>query len=485
MISKKENRGNLKFNLIYEMTYRILTLITPLITSPYISRVLGAKCLGEYSFTLSVVNYFTMIAYLGIDNYGCKMIAKKRDDSKNKEIIFWEIYYLQLLTGIIAIVLYFLYCIFFVKKNLILFCIQGFAIIAALLDINWYFAGTEQFKLTVIRNIIIKICTVVSIFTFVKNQNDLVIYAMIIVLGNVISQIVMWNYLFKDIKFRKINIFKSLKHMKPNISLFIPVIAVTVYHTMDKTMLGILSDYSNVGYYYNADKVISMPLGLITALGTVMLPRMANIISTRGLEEGKILLSKSFELNLFLSCSISFGIFSVSNEFVPLFFGNGYDSCIPLIKLFAPVLVIKSLSSLIQTQLLIPNNDERIYTISTFTGAFVNLILNFSLIPNYGALGATIGTFGAELVVLLMESMFIIKTFNIFKLLWKFSIYLFAAFIMVIGIKFVSDLFFISNLKKILVEIIFGGFIYLIVLIPYWFFDKDSIFNVYFQKIKK
>lgn len=489
----KENnqKSNLKINLIYQMCYRILVLLTPFITSPYISRVLGADALGAYSFVLSIVNYFLMIAYLGIDNYGCRIIAEIRGENNYEKLrkTFWEVYLLQAITGLTAVTGYGVYCAFFVSDHKQLFLIQGLAVVAATIDINWYFAGTERFKLTVMRNTVIKISTVCLVFLLVKHQTDLALYALIMVLGNVLSQIVMWGFLRKEISFERVSLKEIFSHMRPNVMLFIPVIAVSVYHTMDKTMLGILSDYKNVGYYYNADKIISMPLGMITGLGTVFLPRMANLVSNSGIEEGRNLLKKSFELHFSIACAMSFGIAAVSEDFIPWFFGEEFLPCVSLINIFAPVLIIKTLSSILQTQLLISTSNEQIYIRATFAGAFVNLVLNITLIPKYGAMGATIGTLVAELVVLLVEAIQSIQLFNIFVQIKANLIYGLAAICMMAGVFAVKQMIHFTYFANLIVEVVVGGAIYTGIVLIYILNNKESVFYKFlkskYQKTKK
>lgn len=478
-MEENKSKTSLKMNLVYQMCYRILVLLTPFITSPYISRVLGADALGEYSFTLSVVNYFVMIAYLGIDNYGCRIIAETRGENNQSKLrkTFWEVYFLQAITGLVALCVYCIYCLVFIVGDKTLFLIQGLAVIGATIDINWYFAGSERFKLTVTRNTVIKLTTVCLIFLLVKEQKDLILYALIMVMGNVLSQVVMWGFLRKELTFERVSFNGIFSHMKPNIALFIPVIAVSVYHTMDKTMLGILSDYTNTGYYYNADKIISMPLGMITGLGTVFLPRMANIVSNSGMDAGRNLLKKSFELHFAIACAMSFGIAAVSNNFIPWFFGEEFIPCISLIKVFAPILIIKTLSGILQTQLLIPTNNERIYTRATFSGAFINLILNFALIPKYGAMGATIGTFGAELFVLTVESVQSIKLFNIFTQIKSNIIYCVAGIAMFIGIVVIDKVICFTYFMNLIIEVVAGGIIYISIISVYIYTNKESVFN--------
>jgi O-antigen/teichoic acid export membrane protein len=479
-----KSSSNIKMNFIYQSFYKILVVIIPLITSPYLSRVLGAELLGVYSYMLSVVNYFLMIVYLGIDSYGCRSIAQAREKGNDTEIqkLFWEIYGVQLLTGMIALCAYVIFCMFCVTEYKILYIIQGLAVISAVLDINWFFFGTEQFSLTVTRNSIIKILTVVSILLCVRTKGDFVLYVLIMAGSTFLSQIVMWGFLFKEVRFYMPAVRNILQHVKPDIALFLPVIAVSIYHTMDKTMLGLLADYEQSGYYYNADKVINMPLGIVTGLGIVMLPRMSNVVSRKGIQEGNILLKKSFELNIFLASAMTFGIAAVSKEFVPLFFGSGFEPCTTLVMLFAPVIMLKSFSGLIETQYLIPCGNEKIYTIATIAGAIVNLIFNIALIPKLGAIGATLGTLAAEAAVLMFEAFMIKKSFNIFKCIIDNIVYIISGIVMLGAVRFCAYAFTFPDLIKVFLEVGIGAAAYIVCTVPYWYICKTSIFNPYMRK---
>jgi O-antigen/teichoic acid export membrane protein len=251
---------------------------------------------------------------------------------------------------------------------------------------------------------------------------------------------------------------------------------------MDKTMLGLLADYEQSGYYYNADKVINMPLGIVTGLGIVMLPRMSNVVSMKGIEEGNILLKKSFELNIFLASAMTFGIAAVSKEFVPIFFGSGFEPCTTLVMLFAPVIMLKSFSGLIETQYLIPCGNEKIYTIATIAGAIVNLIFNIALIPKLGAVGATLGTLAAETAVLLFEAFMIKKSFNIFKCIINDIIYIIAGIVMLGAVRFCAYALGVPDLIKILLEVGIGATVYIVCIVPYWYICRTSIFNPYMRK---
>lgn len=390
---------NIKKNFLYNIVYQILIMILPFITAPYLARVIGADGTGLYSYTYSIANYFVLFAMLGINNYGNRRIAQVRDEKEKLSKEFWTIYTMQLVFSSIVSVIYIAYIIFFVRENQLLFILQIFYVISSCFDINWFFFGIEKFKLTVTRNTIIKLISVVSIILLVKKVEDLWIYAMIMALTMLASQLSIWPFLRQYVNFVRPSKKEVLKTIKPCIILFIPVIAVSIYRIMDKIMIGNLSTMEEVGYYEYADKIVGMPIALVNALGTVMLPKMSNLIAKGEKEKSKEYINKSMEFALFLAIPIVFGIIAIADDFVPIFLGEAFAKSATILKALSITIIFIIWANIIKTQYLIPNEKDRDYIVSVILGAIVNLAFNSILIPKYVAMGATIGTILAELSV--------------------------------------------------------------------------------------
>ena len=374
--------SNIRKNFFYNIAYQILTMILPLLTAPYISRILGTEGVGVYSYTYSVVYYFMLISMLGINNYGNRTIAKVRDNKQELNKNFWSIYSLQLINTGIMLFIYIIYLNAFNIENRNIATIQIIYLISTALDVNWFFFGLEKFKLTVTRNTIIKLLTVLSVFLFVKTKNDIWIYTVIMSVGTLISQGVMWFFLRKYIDFTKVNLKEIKKHIKPIIILFIPVIAVSLYKIMDKIMLGNITDMKQVGLYENSEKIISIITSLVTALGTVMLPRMSNLFANGEIEKGKKYITKSLEFIIIFSSALAFGIMSVADTFAPIFFGSEFTASGRIIQLLSITTIFISIANVIRTQYLIPREKDKSYIISVILGAIVNLIFNSLKINN-------------------------------------------------------------------------------------------------------
>ena len=390
---------NLKRNFGYQSIYQLLNQILPLITAPYLARVLGAAPLGVFSFTNSVVSFFVIFANLGFENYGTRSVASCREDKEKLSKCFCEIYFLRVITGILVLGAYIVYLLVVCKDNKLIALIQAIAVFSCIFDINWLFFGLENFRLTVTRNCIIRIITVVLILLLVNKPSDLWIYVLLMVTGPFISQIVLWFFIPKDIKFIKPNVEALWKHIKPTLALFAPILAMQIYHIMDKVMLGIFSNYEQSGYYYNADKIINIPLSIIFGLGTVILPRLSAMAHDKKNEAFEKTFIMYISAISWLSIAMTFGIAAISKEFTPLFFGSEFIPCTVLIISLSPVLWLKGMSTTVAQSYLIPIKAEKLYIYSVTCGAAINLLVNLILIPRLEAMGAVIGTIVAELVV--------------------------------------------------------------------------------------
>lgn len=467
---------SLKNNILYSIGYQILIMILPLITAPYISRVLGVQGIGEYSYTYSIACYFTLIAMLGISQYGNRSIAEV---GENKYLIskrFFNIYRIQVFTHIIAIIIYLIYLVFFSKNDMLLSSIHIIYIFSSLLDISWLFFGLEQFKITVIRNTIIKITTVTLIFIFVKQPSDIWKYALILNLGTLFSQLYLWAYLKKFVDYVPSPISEVKNDIKSILLLFIPVLAYSIYKVMDKIMLGYLSTYEQVGFYENAYKINNIPIGLITAIGNVMLPRMTSLVASNKKQESVKYIENSFYVINFIASALIFGIAGISQNFVVVYYGSEFSYCSSLIICLNWSVFFISWANIMRTQYLIPNKKDKIYIISTIMGAVVNLIINLLLINPLKSMGASIGTLLAEFSVMIFQLISIRKELPVVKYLFQSIPYFINGFFMMIITKIIGDYIGIGIIQLI-IQIICGGLFYIINSIWISYIRKDLIYS--------
>lgn len=473
------NKKSITQNYIYNLTYQVLVLILPLITTPYVSRVLGAENIGIYSYTISITTYFILFGSLGVALYGQRQIAYEQKKGKKLSKTFWEIVLLRFIAMTISMMIF--YFVFVNGKQYqIYYQILLLELLANCFDISWFFQGLEEFKKTVSRNMIIKLISVISIFAFVKNVDDLGIYFWIYVLSTLVGNLSLWAYLPKYLKKIKLKQLNIIQHIKPTIGLFVPQIAIQVYTILDKTMIGaIISNKSEVGYYEQSQKIIKILLTVITSLGTVMLPRIANTFANGDKEKVIGYMNKSFNMVFLLAFPMIFGIIAVSKSFVPVFFGPGYDKVIILMNIISPILLLIGLSNVTGTQYLLPTKRQKEYTFSVVCGAIINFIMNACLISKFGATGAAIGTIIAELTVTLIQMYTVRKNFKLKEIFKLSKNYVLSSMVMFTVCLFIRK-FINNNFVSTIVQIIIGGITYGICLI----IVKDAFILEMLNKIK-
>ena len=333
------------------------------------------------------------------------------------------------------------------------------------------------------RNFFVKIVTVISIVLFVRDPSDLPLYVAIMAGGTAFSELILWFSLRRRIKLERVHWSKVWPHIIPILRLFIPVIAISLFHIMDKTMLDVLSTESEAGYYYAVDKIVYIPLGVIMAISTVMLTRISYVLNNESHERARQLLEKSVELVIFITCAVTFGIAAISKEFIPFFFGPGYGPCIVLMYWLLPVLLIKAMSDLVRTQYLIPAKKDNLFTKAVFCGAGTNIIVNALLIPSLGAKGAVIGTLTAEIVVLIVQVFGCNKEVPFSRMFIKQLPYALCGIIMLLCVRLLAENVQIGSvLFKLILMICFGAIIYMAMCGVLWIIKKnDSIFPAYIR----
>lgn len=474
----------MKKNFIYNLVYQFVQIVIPLILLPYVSRILGADTLGIYNYSYTIAAYFLLFAMLGVANYGCRSIAKVQDDYEERSNVFCSIYLVQFCFSLVVLVSYLFYVVFFVKENKLIALIQTLVVLSGMFDINWFYFGIEKFKLTVTRNVIIKIITTLSVFIFVKKSTDLILYTFIYAFGLLISQSIVWLFLRKYIKFRKVKFTSTLVHIKPMIILFVPIVAISLYKYMDKIMLGILCEYSQVAYYTNSESIISIPAVITTALGTVALPRLTSLNAKGEKKTSEYYLELSLQFAMFLACGMGFGLGAVSDIFVRLYFGSGFESCAMLMTIFFPCVIFQAWASIIRMQYLLPNSHDKVYVVSVTVGAIINLFINIMLIPSLQAVGAVIGTIVAEFTVAAIQTAYCMKYLPIRQYLKTTGGYIVAGFLMFViicGMKSCVK----SGVFALIICILIGGGFYIILSMLINWKMKSSLYLCASQMIRQ
>ncbi|MFD1411457.1 flippase [Lapidilactobacillus gannanensis] len=443
---------------MYNMVYQVFVLIVPLITMPYISRVIGPTGVGVNTYTYAMTQYFVLFATLGINLYGSREIAYQRGNKEKLSKTFWEIETLLMTTAIIAS-LAFLVFLSFPNKYRLYYIAQGVAIIAVAFDISWFFMGIENFKVTVTRNILVKAISLACIFIFVKSKDDLFIYILITSLSILFGNITLWPYLKKHVEPIKLSYLHPLKHLRPSLVLFVPQIAINIYAILNKPMLKIFSSVESAGFFDSSDKIVKLLVALLTSLATVVMPRVANSFIRGDNKQIERLLTKSFDYISFLSIPLMFGIAAVAREFSVLFFGKAFYSVGDILLVESMVIPVIAWASITGNQYLLPTNHNKEYTISVIAGAVANLLLNVPLIMYWGAVGAAISTIISELVVTTIQLHFVNREYKVSKLFKGIYRYLLSGVVM-FGIVYVLSSRWALSVKHLIIEVVLGAVIY-------------------------
>lgn len=474
-------RKSIKRNYFYNLIYQMLLLIAPLITTPYLSRVLGARGIGTISYAESVVSYFTLFGTLGITTYGQREISYVQGSLEKRSQVFWNTKVLEICTAGLALAAYLTYVP--LQKNAAIFSVLVFNIIAVIADVTWFFQGMEEFGIIVSRNILFKIISIAYIFIFIKDETDVVKYAFGLSFFLFLGNCSLWRYLFRYIKKVNLKNLHPFSNIRTVISLFVPTIAIQIYTVLDKTMIGVITqDAFENGCYEQAIKISKMLLTAVAALGTVMIPRIGALFQSDEIERVKELMYRGYRFVWFLGIPLCFGLIMISDNFVPWFFGSGYDKVIPLINILAFLILSIGINNVTGMQYLIPTKRQNLFTLTVIIGSCINLILNLILIHQYQSVGAAVASVIAETVIAGVQLIIVRKELSFWRILKTGGNYYIAGLVMAGVLWIVRGCFFPSIIHTLILMFI-GMSSYSMMLI----FLKDSFFignlKIILQKI--
>ena len=449
---------NIAKNFFSNAFYQVFSIIFPLLTMPYIARILGAEKIGIYNYTYSIAIYFALVVKLGVDHYGNRSIAKVGEDIERRSILFFEIFGIQLFSGIVCILLYLVYVFNFAQQYQEIALLQVFLIV-----------------IVIVRNILVKLSTLIFIFLLVKNQNDLWLYTLIMNGSAIAGFIITWFQVKNYIFYKRIKLSEVTKHFKPSAILFIPIVSATIYTSFTSVFLGNLSSIKDVGFYNAGSQVLSMPKGIIAALGTVMLPQMSAIYERKDSKaEATKYLNYSVIFALFLSIAFAFGILGVSKDFVPLFYGKDFNASILVLNGLALYLPFYALGNVIRTQYLIPQSKDRPFVVSVLLGALTSIVVNLLLVKPLGLLGATIATFLSESVLAVYQIFAARKEISFKIFISPFIVFFISGIVMMVILNSLT-LGGLSIFVRLLVKIGIGVILYLLITLIYFRYSKNDI----------
>ena len=463
-------------NIFYNCASQLLAIIVPLITSPYISRVLLPTNLGIYSYIDSVAQIFAVIGALGLTNYGIREIAYVKDDKEKRSQIFFEIMILKIILLIVTFILYYMFFIGTQYEKYSMYQLIWF--IGSFLDVIWFYNGLEDFKTVVLRTCIIKTFNVLLVFLLVKSPQDITKYILIMGFCQVLGVLICYPSMTKLICKPNWKKIKIIPHLLATSKIALPQIVILVYYQMDKIMIEYFThDSAIIAFYDQSDKIVKIPVTAITAVSAVMLPRSANLFASNDKNQLSESIRITIKYTLLLVFPMTLGLISIAHSFVPWFYGPGYDELAPIIISLCPVIIARGLSSISSTQYLVPTKNTKYLTISSIFSAILNVVINYLTIPIWGVYGAALGTIFAEFSVTIIQYYYMAKDIELNGLFKGVLKYLLFALISTIPCYFI----FITlgtHIYTTLLQVFVAIIIYMFLLIV----TKDELLMIFTKK---
>lgn len=397
--------ASLRSNYIFNLIHSTVGLLFPILTFPYVARIMQADGVGTVQFFQSIINYITLFSALGIPLYAIREIAGVRNDTKKTARATLEILLLHMgLTGIGYVAVFCIAAFAIKEANIYLFLLLSVSLILNALGCDWFYKGIEDFKYITLRGLIVRILSVIFLFLFVRDKDDIFYYALYTLLttagNNLFNFIHLRKFIPPDcLKGEKIN---PLRHLRPALHIFVLNVIISVYVNLDMVMLGFMTDTTVVGYYTAATKLFRISLTLINIIGLVLLPRMSALCRSRKMDEFNRLAQKSMDISICISIPLFLGVIVMAPVLIRLFCGLSYEPAVKTLVILAPALPIIGMSSVMGIQSLYPQGKENLVIISTATGMAANVILNLLLIKSFAQNGAAVASVIAELCVTLM-----------------------------------------------------------------------------------
>ncbi|KRL04532.1 flippase [Liquorilactobacillus oeni] len=457
-------KNSIRINYVYNVMYQFLAVAVPVITTPYISRVLGPSGVGYYNYVLGIVSYFGIFAITGTSAFGQREIAKRQGSIEARSVVFWRVFLFRIICTLIVSFFYLVFIVMVLPQYKILFLVNLFTLLSWVVDMSWYFQGMENFKVTSLRNSLIKISATILIFILVKKPSDLWLYVLIYALSNLFGNLSALPYLYKEVIFVKLDLKDIFLSFRPIMALFIPVIAIQLYTVLNKIMLGTFSTSEQVGYFSQANQIVSLLVTVISAYSGVLAPRIAALYSKKLFNSMKLLVDKALANLFFLSFPMICGLILLAKSGVPFFFGTGFKPVVNILYILSFLFVILGMGQMLGA-FLIAIDRQRPYTVAVSIAAVVNLILNgIALYLHLGARGVAVASVISEIFATVIQ-IYNFKDFLSFKRIKnKFISYLIASSIMTFYILLLS-IIVISRFYFICLAMLTGPIIYIVVLV--------------------
>lgn len=447
--------GKIGKNYIYSVLYQILVLIAPIITAPYLARVLGADSLGIYSYVSSSGSIITTISLLGIYAYGNRQTAYVRENRASLTSTFWELELLRLILGSIGTAIYLLYARFNQDYSIFFYIYYPY-ILAQFLDCSWIYVGLENMKPAVLKNAVTKIANIAGIFFLVKSKDDLWIYILLLAATALLANLSIYTQLPQYIDRPKINKRKLSIHLKGSLALFLPQVASLFYLQVDKVMLEWLTGTTNqVSFYDQAEKIVTIPLSLITVISSVVMPRLANEYQKGNTIAITDLLLRAGKYALCMAMPMMLGIFCIARQLIGWYLGSEFASTAIAIMILSPIILLNTLAGISGNQYFTATNQTRILLKAYIVAAAMNVVVNALLIPRYGYVGAAVATVISNLASVVTQYYSFTKQVQI-KVLWKYLLKYLAGALLMTDVLVIFTWCMSATALTTLVQIVIG-----------------------------
>ena len=457
-----------KKNAAYNVAYRMFSVFLPLVTAPYLSRTVGTDGVGLYSLAWSVSYVFCLIGMLGLNDYGVRTIAQVRDDREALDRTFSAIWQMQLLVAGATLLAWFGYVFLVAGEEQVIALHLTMMSVSCLCSLDWCLMGLDIFKPIALRNTFVKLAAAACVFLFVKEKADLWIYAFVWSLSTLLGNLLSAASLRGKVKYRPVPMKESLKHLGPCAVLFISVLAVNVYRTMDKVMVSTIAGVDENGLYENAEKIIYCLSGFISAIGTVMMPKIAHMQQQGQKEKIARHIDRSMELIVCMVSAMAFGVAAVADRFAPLFYGEDFRYSGTLMIPLAFTLIMIGFANVIRTQVVLPQKRDHIFVKSVCCGAVVNLAANACLIPGMKSMGAVAGTLMAEMTVPVVQYLILRKELPYGRYIRYVGIYAVFGGIMLAAVRLAAHLLPAENWLNLGIMTVTGIAVYAALCLVYW-----------------
>lgn len=454
-------------NALYNIGYRVFSILLPLVTAPYLSRTVGQTGVGTYSYVWSVSEIFVLIGMLGLADYGVRAVARAKDDPEQLNRTFSGILLMQVCVAALTLVGWIVFVLLSHGAEQLIALHLTMMSVSCLCNVDWCLQGLGNFRSVALRNTAVKLLSAAAVFLFIHSEADLWIYGFAWSAATLLGCLLCWPSLRGRVRLVRVPFREAMTHLRPCALLLVSVLAVRVYRTMDKVMVGAIAGMAENGLYENAEKIVYCLSGFISAIGTVLMPRAAAMQRRGETEAIRRFMDTSMQLILCMTCAMGFGLAAVADAFAPLFYGADFARSGTLMIPLGFTLILIGFANVVRTQWILPHGRDTLVLRCVSGGAAVNLLVNCLLIPRMGAMGAVIGTLCAECTVPLLQALFLRRELPYGRYLRHVVLYSIMGTVMLIAVR-LCTLLPLTGWWLLAVRVAVGGILYGALCLLWW-----------------